>query len=68
MSGYQRWDYNLSYTGVKNLTLGLNIRNLLDRRPPVDWRAFGGNTGIVPVSIEDVQGRVFRVSAQYKFF
>jgi iron complex outermembrane recepter protein len=64
---YQRLDYGLSYTGIKNLVLSLNVRNLANRRPPVDWREFGGSSGIVPVSLEDVQGRMYRVSLQYKF-
>ncbi|MEJ5999208.1 TonB-dependent receptor domain-containing protein [Paucibacter soli] len=69
LAAYQRLDYNISYTGFKNLTLSLNIRNLLDERPAIDYRDFnvsGGN--IIPQNREDVQGRMYRVAAEYKFW
>jgi iron complex outermembrane receptor protein len=62
------FDYHLGYTGIKNLTIGLNIRNLFNRRPPVDLRRmqeFGG--GIIPQDIRDVQGRMLRLTVDYKF-
>jgi iron complex outermembrane receptor protein len=69
VKAYRRLDYNLSYKGFKNLTLALNVRNLLDERPPIDYRDFGSNgSNIIPQSIEDVQGRMFRVTAEYKFW
>lgn len=62
-------DYFFSYRFARGLTLGANVRNLLNQRPPVDLRAFnelGG--GIVPQDLRDVQRRVLRVMLEYKFF
>lgn len=62
------FDYHLSYTGIKNLTLGLNVRNLFNRRPPVDlrlMREYGG--GAIPQEILDVQGRTVRLTLSYQF-
>ncbi|WP_342114099.1 TonB-dependent receptor plug domain-containing protein [Pseudoduganella sp. OTU4001] len=63
-----RWDYNLSYTGIKNLTLALNIRNLFDQRPPLDLKAFNRDGGgIIPQNLDDVAGRRIRLTAEYRF-
>ncbi len=64
---YNRLDYAMEYTGVKNLTVGANIINVLGTRPPVDYRAFGGASGIIPVSVEDAQQRMLKVYFTYKF-
>ena len=68
VGSYERLDYHLTYSGIKNLELGFHVRNLLASRPPVDFKDFGGTTGIIPISREDVQGRVFKLTAQYRFF
>lgn len=65
---YQRLDYHLAYSGFKNLELGLHIGNVLNRRPPVDFKQFGAYWGVVPQNIEDVMGRSYRLSASYRFF
>ena len=62
---YRRWDYSLSYTGFKDMVLGMTVRNLFRERPPVDYRAFGGGT--IPPDQEDAQGRMLKLSLQYKF-
>ncbi len=53
-----------SYTGIKNLTLNLNIQNLLDKKAPYDpgFTASGYNTGL-----HNGYGRFFSLSARYKF-
>jgi iron complex outermembrane receptor protein len=66
VAAYNRWDYSISYTGIKNLMVGLHVRNLFDQRPPVDLRDFGFG-GIIPSDREDAQGRMLKVSLQYKF-
>jgi iron complex outermembrane receptor protein len=66
VGGYQRWDYNVRYAPTKSLTFGVNLRNLLNRRPPMDYRAFGQG-GIIPPNREDVMGRMLRLTAEYKF-
>ncbi|WP_181259336.1 TonB-dependent receptor domain-containing protein [Pseudoduganella armeniaca] len=68
VASYVRWDYNLTYTGIRNLTLSLFVRNALNHRPPVDLRQFGSDgSGIIPQDLEDVQGRSVRVTAEYRF-
>jgi iron complex outermembrane receptor protein len=55
---------NYAYTGIKNLTLGLNIQNLLNTKAPYDPRypTTGFNT-----QLHNGEGRYFRGSASYKF-
>ncbi|NVM79640.1 iron complex outermembrane receptor protein [Duganella sp. SG902] len=68
VKAYERLDYNVSYTGIKNLTLSMYVRNLTNRRPPLDLREFNsGGGGIVPQNYADVEGRMVRVTAEYKF-
>lgn len=62
-----RWDYNLSYNGIKNLTLSLNVRNLFDQRPPLDLKAFNSAGATIPQNLDDVAGRRIRVTAEYRF-
>ncbi|MEK8030462.1 TonB-dependent receptor [Ideonella sp. DXS29W] len=66
VSEYSRWDYSVAYTGIKNLVLGVHVRNVFNQRPPVDLRDFGFG-GIIPSSYEDAQGRMLKLSLQYKF-
>lgn len=68
VASYVRWDYNLTYTGIRNLTLSLFVRNVMNHRPPVDLRQFGSDGGgVVPQDLEDVSGRSVRVTAEYRF-
>ena len=67
LKAFNRFDYTLEYTGVKDLTVGANVINVLGQRPPVDYRAFGGASGIIPTSVEDAQGRMLKVYLTYKF-
>jgi len=68
VKAYERLDYNVSYTGIKDLTLTMYVRNLTNRRPPVDLRAFNsGGSGIVPQNYGDVEGRMVRITVDYKF-
>jgi len=53
-----------AYTGVKNLTVSLNIRNLLDTKAPYDPGY--GTTGYNP-DLHNGYGRYFSLSAGYKF-
>ena len=59
-------DYALFYKGIKNLTLGMNIINLFQQRAPADLRAFGVS-GVIPTSLQDAEGRMLRLSLNYKF-
>jgi iron complex outermembrane receptor protein len=67
LASYTRLDYNVSYTGIKNLTVSMFIRNVLGRRPPVDLKEFDSAGGVIPQSNDDVIGRSIRISAEYRF-
>jgi iron complex outermembrane recepter protein len=64
---YQRIDYSVSYSGIKNLTLGLFIGNIFQHRPPVDYRAAGAPSTVIPSDIEDATGRTGKIILTYKF-
>jgi iron complex outermembrane receptor protein len=58
------FDVNYSYTGFKNWTLSLNVKNILDAAAPYDPRypTEGSNS-----QLHNSMGRYFRVTAGYKF-
>ena len=60
-------DLNYTYTGFKNLTLGLNIQNLFDTKAPYDPGATGTSGYGYNQSLHNPLGRYFKVSANYKF-
>jgi iron complex outermembrane receptor protein len=64
---YNRVDYSVTYTGFKNMTLGLFVGNIFQRRPPPDFREFGAPSGVIPVSTEDAAGRTGKIIFSYKF-
>jgi iron complex outermembrane receptor protein len=69
VADYTRLDYNFSYTGIKNLTLTAFVRNVLNRRPPVDLRGLNeSGGGQIIQHFEDTQGRSLRLKAEYKFW
>jgi iron complex outermembrane recepter protein len=68
IADYHRLDYTLKWTGIKNLTLQLYVRNIQNKRPPYNLRSFNASGGaVIPQSREDVQRRMVRVTAEYKF-
>jgi iron complex outermembrane recepter protein len=66
LGDYNRWDYSVAYSGIKDLVIGVHVRNLFRERPPADFKAFGFG-GIIPPDYEDTQGRMLKLSLQYKF-
>lgn len=63
-----RYDYSLTYRGIKNLSLQLNLLNMFNHRPPTDYRGFEQKgIGIVPSDSADVQGRMLKVGLKYNF-
>lgn len=64
---YNRFDYTVEYSGIKGFTLGLYIRNVLNRRPPADFRSFGAPTGVIPIDADDAAGRTGKVMISYKW-
>lgn len=67
LKAYDRFDYAVNFTGIKNLTVGAFVQNILGKRPPVDYRNFGGASGIIPTDTEDATRRLLKVSISYKF-
>jgi iron complex outermembrane receptor protein len=67
IASYVRWDYSLSYRGFKGWTLNAFVRNVLNHRPPVDLRTFASQGSVIPQNYEDVQGRMLRLTAEYRF-
>jgi len=64
---YNRFDYSVSYSGIKNLTIGLFVRNIFQRHPPLDLRGAGAPAAVVPPSAEDAEGRLGKVILSYRW-
>lgn len=68
IADYSRLDYTMKWTGIKDLALSVYIRNIQNKRPPYNLRSFNATGGgVIPQSREDVQRRMIRVTAEYKF-
>jgi len=67
VSSNRTTDYAISYTGIKNLVLGLNIINVFQQKAAIDIRGFGIDTAI-PSNLQDAEGRMLNVSVNYKFY
>ncbi len=61
---FTTFDVGYSYTGIKDLTISLNVQNILDTKQPYDPR--NGTTGYNS-SLSNGSGRYFRLGASYKF-
>jgi len=63
-------DYFLVYAPSERLNVSFNMFNIAASKAPVDMKGFGGNTGVIPPTsaIQDVQGRMIRLSVSYKMF
>lgn len=61
---FTTFDVGYSYTGIKDLTLSLNVQNVLDEKQPYDPRfgTSGSNS-----ALSNGSGRYFRLSASYQF-
>ena len=66
VKGSHTFDYFFAYNGIKNLTIAANVLNVFQQRAPADLRAFGVG-GVIPTSLQDAEGRMLRVSLDYKF-
>jgi iron complex outermembrane receptor protein len=64
VAAYEQYNLTTTWTGIKNLKLGLAISNLFDRNPP--QTNHNGYNGYLTSSV-DVLGRAYRVTAEYKF-
>lgn len=69
IGGHEEVDLGLQYAGVKNLTLGASIKNLLDNDVPFSQRGTLNQNGSLGFPwIYSPRGRFFQVSANYKFY
>lgn len=66
---YHRVDYSASYTGFKNITLGVFVGNIFQHRPPVDYRDNNAPATVIPTANdnEDAAGRTGKLIFQYKW-
>ena len=67
VASYTTWDYFFTYSGIKNLLVNVNLQNIFARKYPTDLRAVFSSAGTVPVYQVDAQGRMLKVSLQYRF-
>jgi len=63
---YGTFDAVVSYTGIKNLNLGLGVKNLADRNPPHVIDGFSFQEGYDPQYV-DPRARYVYLRANYKF-
>lgn len=63
-----RWNLSGAYTGVKNLTLRLGVKNLFDTAPPFTASSsYGSHAAGYAASFTDPRGRNYYAAASYKF-
>lgn len=67
VGNYDVYDLQGRYTGIKNLTVTLGIKNLFDRAPPFTNQTFTFQNGYDP-SYADPRGAFWYASVGYKFF
>jgi iron complex outermembrane recepter protein len=66
VGSYSIWDLQGRYSGFKNLTLTLGIRNLSDTAPPVSNQMADFQAGYDP-TYGDPRGRVFYAAIRHAF-
>jgi iron complex outermembrane recepter protein len=64
VAGYEQYNLNLRYTGIKKLALTLGVNNVLNQKPPLTNHT--GYRGYL-TSVADVLGRSYVLGAEYKF-
>ncbi len=67
---YQLWNASVGYAVLKNLSVTLGVKNLLDKDPPFS-AAYDDNTGAGSSwepRVADPRGRSFTFQIDYKFF
>jgi iron complex outermembrane receptor protein len=64
VKAYSQWNLTTGYTGFENITLGFAVNNLTDKNPPLIannlWNGY-------LTSLADIQGRSYKLTAEYKF-
>jgi iron complex outermembrane receptor protein len=67
VASYTTFDYIFEYSGIKNVVINADLQNVFARKYPTDLRAVYFTSGTVPVYLQDAQGRMLKISAQYQF-
>jgi len=65
VDAYSQFNLNVRYTGIPNLTLSAGVNNITREWPPLT--ADSVYSGGYITSLADMMGRVYRMSAEYKF-
>jgi iron complex outermembrane receptor protein len=69
VGSYSRLDYFFTYSGIKNMTFNVYLRNVFNRYPPFDYKQlFLNGGGVIPQQVEDAQRRTLKLSMNYKFW
>ncbi len=69
IDAYEEFDVGVQYSGIKNLTLGLIVKNLFDRQVPFSREGSQNQYGSLGFPwIYNPRGRYFNFTANYKFF
>jgi iron complex outermembrane receptor protein len=66
VSSYDVWDLQGRYSGFRNTTIALGVKNLFDRDPPFTNQPFTNQVGYDP-SYADPRGRTFYAKLTYAF-
>ena len=66
VGSYSVWDLQGRYTGFRNITLSLGVRNVLDTPPPVSNQFNTFQVGVDP-TYADPRGRMYYAAIRYAF-
>lgn len=67
VGAYALWDTNLTWSGIKGLSVTAAVTNLFDKDPPVTGQTTTFQRGYDP-RFTDPTGRAYMLRASYKFF
>ena len=67
VKAYSLFDASVAYKGIKGLTLGLGVQNLLDTDPPFTNQVARFQARAYDDRFHNPLGRTYRVSAKYEF-
>ena len=69
INSHEELDLGFQYSGIKNMTVSGNVKNLFDRLPPFSAKGTENQYGSLGFPwIYSPRGRYFQLAANYKFF
>ena len=69
INSHDELDLGFQYSGIKNMTLSGNVKNLFDRMPPFSAKGAANQYGSLGFPyMYSPRGRYFQLAANYKFF